>query len=352
MIQAKGYAAYDPTSDLKPFSFERREVGSTDVKIEILYCGICHSDLHHVKGEWGDIIYPSVPGHEIVGRVAAVGSNVKKFKEGDLAGVGCFVDSCRHCHSCRDGLEQYCENGFVATYGGIGKDGINPTQGGYSSNIVVDEQYVLRVPLNMDLSRVAPLLCAGITTYSPIREWKIGEGHKVGVVGLGGLGHMAVKIAASKGADVTVLSRSPEKAKDAQELGAHNFANTREQETVKRLTNTFDFIINTVSAPHDYNTFLQMLKRDGTMILLGAPPAPAEIMAGNLLFKRRRIVGSLIGGIAETQEMLDYCATHNILSDVEVIPIDYVNEAYERMLKGDVKYRFVIDMATLNQNSQ
>ena len=349
MIQTKGYAAYDATSDLKPYDFERRDVGPHDVKIEILYCGICHSDLHHVKGEWGEILYPSVPGHEIVGRVVAVGSDVQKFKEGDMAGVGCFVDSCRHCHSCREGLEQYCENGFVATYGGQAKDGSAPTQGGYSNNIVVDEQYVLRVPLHMDLSRVAPLLCAGITTYSPIKEWKIGEGHKVGIVGLGGLGHMAVKIAAAKGADVTVLSTSPEKSKDAYELGAHDFANTRDKEVVKSMANSFDFIINTVSAPHDYNMYMNMLKRDGTMILLGAPPAPAEIMAGNLLFKRRRLVGSLIGGIAETQEMLDYCATHNILSDVEVIPIDYVNEAYERMVKGDVKYRFVIDMESLKQ---
>lgn len=347
MTQTKGYAAYDATSELAPYSFERRDVGANDVKIEILYCGICHSDLHYVRNEWGGAIYPAVPGHEIVGRITSVGADVKKFKEGDLAGVGCFVDSCRHCHSCREGLEQYCENGFVGTYGGAGKDGITPTQGGYSDQIVVDENYVLRVPLNLDLSRVAPLLCAGITTYSPIKEWKIGEGHKVGVVGLGGLGHMAVKIAASKGADVTVLSTSPEKEKDAQELGAHSFANTKDQESLKQLANTFDFIIDTVSAPHDYNLYLSLLKRDGTMILLGAPPAPAEVMAGNLLFKRRRLVGSLIGGIAETQEMLDYCAAHNILSDVEVIPIDYVNEAYERMLKGDVKYRFVIDMASL-----
>lgn len=336
----------EASTPLGDFSFERREVGANDVLIDILYCGVCHSDLHQVRNEWGNSIYPMVPGHEIVGRVKQVGSHVSRFKEGDLAGIGCFVDSCRHCRSCEDGLEQYCENNLVMTYNGYEKDG-SLTYGGYSNKIVVDEKYTLKVPENLELSHVAPLLCAGITTYSPIMEWKIGEGHRVGIVGLGGLGHMAVKIAASRGADVTVLSTSPGKEQDARDLGAHNFAITKNEETMKELAETFDFIIDTVSAPHDYNLYLNLLKRDGTMILLGAPPAPAEVMAANLLFKRRRLVGSLIGGIQETQEMLDYCAEHNIVSDVEVIPMDYINEAYERMEKGDVKYRFVIDMSTL-----
>lgn len=336
----------EASAPLGDFSFERREVGANDVLIDILYCGVCHSDLHQVRNEWGNSIYPMVPGHEIVGRVKQVGSHVSRFKEGDLAGIGCFVDSCRHCRSCEDGLEQYCENNLVMTYNGYEKDG-SLTYGGYSNKIVVDEKYTLKVPENLELSHVAPLLCAGITTYSPIMEWKIGEGHRVGIVGLGGLGHMAVKIAASRGADVTVLSTSPGKEQDARDLGAHNFAITKNEETMKELAETFDFIIDTVSAPHDYNLYLNLLKRDGTMILLGAPPAPAEVMAANLLFKRRRLVGSLIGGIQETQEMLDYCAEHNIVSDVEVIPMDYINEAYERMEKGDVKYRFVIDMSSL-----
>ncbi|RIJ42368.1 NAD(P)-dependent alcohol dehydrogenase [Pontibacter oryzae] len=346
MIQSKGYAVKEASAPLGDFSFERREVGAKDVLIDILYCGVCHSDLHQVRNEWGNSIYPMVPGHEIVGRVKQVGSHVSRFKEGDLAGIGCFVDSCRHCRSCEDGLEQYCENNLVMTYNGYDKDG-SLTYGGYSNKIVVDEKYTLKVPENLELSHVAPLLCAGITTYSPIMEWKIGQGHRVGIVGLGGLGHMAVKIAASRGADVTVLSTSPGKEQDARDLGAHNFAITKNEETMKELAETFDFIIDTVSAPHDYNMYLNLLKRDGTMILLGAPPAPAEVMAANLLFKRRRLVGSLIGGIQETQEMLDYCAEHNIVSDVEVIPMDYINEAYERMEKGDVKYRFVIDMSTL-----
>ncbi len=347
MKQTKAYAAQDATTPLGPFSLERREVGPHDVQIEILYCGVCHSDLHQVRNEWGGAIYPMVPGHEIVGKVTQVGDKVKKFKEGDLAGVGCFVDSCRQCISCQEGLEQYCELGMVGTYNGLERDGKTQTFGGYSTQIVVDENYTLKVPENLELANVAPLLCAGITTYSPIMEWKIGKGHRVGIVGLGGLGHMAVKLAASKGADVTVLSTSPEKEKDARDLGAHNFEITKDPEVMKKLTSTFDFIINTVSAPHDYNAYLNLLKRDGTMILLGAPPEPSTVAGFSLIFQRRRLAGSLIGGIAETQEMLDYCGKHNIVSDVEVIPIDYINEAYERMLKGDVKYRFVIDMASL-----
>ncbi|MER2996808.1 NAD(P)-dependent alcohol dehydrogenase [Pontibacter populi] len=347
MSQAKAYAAFDPTSPLGPWDFERREVGEHDVQIEIKYCGVCHSDLHQVRNEWGGAMYPLVPGHEIVGVVTKVGSKVKKFKEGDLAGVGCFVDSCRECHSCKEGLEQYCEVQNVGTYSSFERDGKTITYGGYSSHIVVDENYTLKVPKNLDLARTAPLLCAGITTYSPIMQWKIGKGHRVGIVGLGGLGHMAVKIAAAKGADVTVLSTSPNKEQDAKDLGAHNFAVTKNPETLKELRNSFDFIIDTVSAPHDYNLYLSMLKRDGTMILLGAPPEPSPVAGFSLIARRKRLVGSMIGGIPETQEMLDFCAEHNIMSDIELIPISEINDAYERMLRSDVKYRFVIDMASL-----
>jgi uncharacterized zinc-type alcohol dehydrogenase-like protein len=347
MIQTKGYAAPSATEDLKPFSFERREVGPHDVLIDILYCGVCHSDIHQARNEWGGSMYPLVPGHEIVGRITKVGAEVTKFKEGDLAGVGCFVDSCRTCHSCQEGLEQYCEVHNVGTYNSFELDNKTITYGGYSNQIVVDENYTLKVSERLDLKRVAPLLCAGITTYSPMMQWKIGKGHKLAVVGLGGLGHMAVKLGASLGADVTVLSTSPDKEKDAFELGAHNFAVTKDEEQVKKLKNTFDFIIDTVSAPHDYNFYLHLLRRDGTMILLGAPPEPTAVAAFNLIARRKRLVGSMIGGIKETQEMLDYCAEHNIMSDVEVIPIQKINEAYERTLKSDVRYRFVIDMASL-----
>jgi len=347
MSKAKAYAAFDPSSPLGPWDFERREVGEHDVQIEIKYCGVCHSDLHQVRNEWGGAMYPLVAGHEIVGVVTKVGSKVKKFKEGDLAGVGCFVDSCRECHSCKEGLEQYCEVQNVGTYSSYERDGKTITYGGYSSHIVVDENYTLKVPKNLDLARTAPLLCAGITTYSPIMQWQIGKGHRVGIVGLGGLGHMAVKIAAAKGADVTVLSTSPNKEQDARDLGAHNFAVTKDPGTLKSLRNSFDFIIDTVSAPHDYNLYLSMLKRDGTMILLGAPPEPSPVAGFSLIARRKRLAGSMIGGIAETQEMLDFCAEHNIMSDIELIPIAEINTAYERMLRSDVKYRFVIDMATL-----
>jgi uncharacterized zinc-type alcohol dehydrogenase-like protein len=297
-------------------------------------------------------MYPMVPGHEIVGRISKTGADVTKFKVGDLAGVGCFVDSCRTCHSCREGLEQYCEIHNVGTYNSFELDNKTVTYGGYSSQIVVDENYTLKVSEKLDLKRVAPLLCAGITTYSPLMQWKVGKGHKVAIVGLGGLGHMAVKLAASLGADVTVLSTSPGKEQDAKALGAHNFAVTKDQEQVKNLRNTFDFIIDTVSAPHDYNLYLHMLRRDGTMILLGAPPEPAAVAAFNLIAKRKRLAGSMIGGIKETQEMLDYCAEHNIMCDVEVIPIQQINEAYERTLKSDVRYRFVIDMASLKEENE
>ena len=347
MINTKAYAAYDATTPLRDFELERREPGPNDVQIEILYCGVCHSDIHQVRNEWANAMYPMVPGHEIVGRVTSVGSSVTKFKEGDLAGVGCLVDSCRECPKCQNGLEQYCEGGSVGTYNAFERDGVTVTYGGYSKQIVTNEDFVLKVSDKLDITAVAPLLCAGITTYSPLRNWKVGKGHKVGVLGLGGLGHMAVKFAVSFGAEVTMLSHSPSKEKDAKRLGAHRFALTSDEETLKSLGNHFDFIIDTVSAPHDYNVYLNMLNTDGVMICVGAPPAPAQVPAFNLIFQRRSIAGSLIGGIPETQEMLDYCAEHNIVSDVEVIDIKDINEAYERMMKGDVKYRFVIDLATL-----
>jgi uncharacterized zinc-type alcohol dehydrogenase-like protein len=347
MIATKGFAAKEATAPLGPFEFERREPGPYDVQIEILYCGVCHSDIHQVRNEWGGTMYPIVPGHEIVGRVTKVGSAVKKFKEGDLAGVGCLVNSCRDCQNCKEGLEQYCENGSVGTYNSYERDGKTITYGGYSNRIVTTEDFVLKVSEKLPLEGVAPLLCAGITTYSPLRHWKVGKGHKVGVLGLGGLGHMAVKFAVSFGAEVTMLSTSPQKEADAKRLGAHRFALTKDKDQLKELTKYFDFIIDTVSAEHDYNMYLNMLNTNGVMICVGAPPAPAQVPAFNLIFQRRSIAGSLIGGLPETQEMLDYCAEHNIVSDVEVIPMHQINEAYERMLKGDVRYRFVIDMATL-----
>lgn len=347
MTEAKGFAAFNATEALGPFQFERRAVGPTDVQFEILYCGVCHSDLHQVKNEWGGTRYPLVPGHEIVGRVTAVGDQVSRFKTGDLAGVGCLVDSCKECDNCNKGLEQFCRNGSTGTYNAPDKHTGGVTYGGYSNRIVVDQEFVLKVSDRLPLEGVAPLLCAGITTYSPLRHWKVGKGHRVAVVGLGGLGHMAVKLAASFGAEVTMLSTSPKKEEDARKLGAHHFALTSDTEQLKALTGKFDFIIDTVSAEHNYSDYLAMLDTDGVMICIGAPPNPSQIMAFNLIMGRKTIAGSLIGGIAETQEMLDYCAEHNIVSDVEVIRMDYIDTAYERMLKGDVKYRFVIDMATL-----
>jgi uncharacterized zinc-type alcohol dehydrogenase-like protein len=346
MIPAKGYAAPKAKIPLGPFNFERRDVGAHDIQIEILYCGVCHSDIHQVRDEWGGSIFPMVPGHDIVGKLTKVGQQVTAFKVGETAGVGCFVDSCRHCPSCLAGLEQYCDVGMIGTYNSLDKEG-HPTYGGYSNHIIVDEKYALHVSDKLPLSGVAPLLCAGITTWSPLREWKVGKGHKLGVVGLGGLGHMAVKLGASLGAEVTVLSTSASKKADAEKLGAHHFTVTKDVEQVKQVAGTFDFIINTISAQHEYDFYLQMLKLDGTMILVGVPPEAPKLAAFNLIMKRRRLAGSLIGGIKETQEMLDYCAEHGITSDVEVINIDYINEAYERMIKNDVRYRFVIDMASL-----
>ena len=347
MTATKGYAAQAADKPLAPFNFERRELRPHDVQIEIMYCGVCHSDLHTARNEWGGTVYPCIPGHEIVGRITKIGSEVTKFKVGELAGVGCLVDSCRECHNCQQGLEQYCENGNTWTYNSPDPvDGTN-TYGGYSNQIVVNQEFVLLISDRLPLEGVAPLLCAGITTYSPLRHWKVGKGHKVAVLGLGGLGHMAVKFAASFGAEVTMLSTSPSKEEDARRLGASHFALTKDPAQVKALTNKFDFIVNTVSAPHDYNMYLKMLNTSGTMICVGVPPEPSKIIGGYLIGNRRSVGGSLIGGLPETQEMLDYCAEHNIVSDVEVIDMSYINEAYERMLKGDVRYRFVIDMASL-----
>lgn len=347
MIAVKGYAAQNAKTPLAPFSFERRTPGANDVLIDILYCGVCHSDIHQARDEWGGSIFPMVPGHEIVGRVAQVGSGVKNFKVGDLAGVGCLVDSCRTCPSCQQNLEQFCEVHSVGTYNSLEMDRKTPTYGGYSNKIVVDERFTLKVSDKLKLDEVAPLLCAGITTYSPLRHWKVGKGQKVAVVGLGGLGHMGVKFAAAFGAEVTVLSTSSAKEKDARRLGAHHFINTSNADEVKKARGRFDFILNTVSAQHDYNFLLNMAKLDGTMVLVGVPPEAVPVHAFSLIGGRKSLAGSLIGGIKETQEMLDFCAVHNITSDVEVIAIKDIESAYARMIKGDVRYRFVIDMATL-----
>jgi uncharacterized zinc-type alcohol dehydrogenase-like protein len=347
MLATRGYATKGPSSNFEPFNFTRREPGSHDVLIEILYCGICHSDIHQARNEWGGAAFPMVPGHEIVGRVTRVGSQVSRFKLGDLAGVGCFVDSCRACASCKEGLEQYCEGHIVWTYNGTEKDERTPTYGGYSSQIVVDENYTLKISPNLPLANVAPLLCAGITTYSPLRHFSVGRGQQVGVVGLGGLGHMAVKLAASMGAEVTVLSTSQSKEGDAHRLGAHGFVVSKDPKSLEAQANRFDFILDSVSAPHDPNAYLNLLRRDGVMVLVGAPAKPLEVEPFSLIPKRRKLAGSVIGGIRETQEMLDYCAQKGITSDVEVIPIQQVEEAYERALTGNVRYRFVIDMHTL-----
>lgn len=348
MIATKGYAVHHAKDQLAPWAFDRRPVGEQDVQIEILYCGVCHSDIHQVRGEWGPSIYPLVPGHEIVGRIVQVGQQVRKFQVGDLAGVGCMVNSCQACPNCQQGQEQYCESGkTVWTYNSRELDGQTPTYGGYSKQIIVDEYFVVMVSDQLPLAGVAPLLCAGITTYSPLRKWKVGKGHKVGVLGLGGLGHMAVKFAAAFGSEVTMLSTSPQKEADAKRLGAHHFCLTSDAGQVQPLTNYFDFIVDTVSAPHDYSMYLKMLRINGVHICVGIPPEPIQFKGSYLLDNSRTLTGSYIGGIAETQEMLDFCVEHNIVSDVEIIHIDYVNAAYERVLKSDVKYRFVIDMESL-----
>ena len=347
MSATKAYGAESASTPIVPLTIQRRAPKPHDVEIEILYCGVCHSDLHTARNEWGMTVFPIVPGHEIVGKVTAVGSHVKKYKVGDRAAIGCLVDSCRECDNCKDGLEQYCSNGMVGTYGGMEKDGSGATNGGYSKSIVAHEDFVLRISDKLDLAATAPLLCAGITTYSPLRHWKVGKGTKVAVLGLGGLGHMGVKIAAAMGAEVTMLSHTASKEADAKRLGAHKFVLTSDEARIKSVMGNFDFILDTVSAEHDYNFYLGLLRTNGVMVCVGAPPSPAVVPAFNLIFGRKSIAGSLIGGIPETQEMLDFCAEHNIVSDVEIIAMKDINEAYERLLKSDVKYRFVIDMATL-----
>lgn len=347
MIPTKAYAALAADKPLAPFEFERRSVKPADVLIDIQYCGICHSDIHQARGEWGNSTFPMVPGHEIVGTVTEVGSAVTKFKIGDLVGVGCFVDSCRKCGSCKDGLEQYCDGHISFTYNGTDHDQKTATQGGYSNKIVVDENYVLRVPTNLDLKAVAPLLCAGITTYSPLKHFGLKNGQKLAVLGLGGLGHMGVKFGAAFGADVTVLSTSKSKEADAKRLGAQHFELFTDEATLTRLQGSFDFILDTVSANHDINALANLLKRDGTLILVGVPSEALPLGAFSIIPRRRRIVGSMIGGIKETQEMLDFCGKHGIVSDIEIISAKDINTAFERTIKSDVRYRFVIDMATI-----
>ena len=352
MSTTVGYAAHGSTSPLSPFSFERREPGPKDVDIEILYCGVCHSDLHQVRNEWAGTSYPIVPGHEIVGRVVRAGAGVTGFTPGDLAAVGCMVDSCRTCPDCRDGLEQFCSREATFTYNSPDKILGGMTYGGYSRRIVVDRDFVLRVSDTLDPAAAAPLLCAGITTYSPLRHWNVGKGQKVGVVGLGGLGHMGVKLAHAFGADVVLFTTSPGKAADGKRLGASQVVMSKNADEMRKHTSSFDFILNTVAAPHNLDAYVELLKRDGTMCLVGVPDAPHPSPAVfKLIARRRSIAGSLIGGIGETQEMLDFCAEHAIVSDVEIIPIQRINEAYERMLKSDVKYRFVIDMGTLTSDA-
>jgi len=347
MSHCHGYAVASPEAPLAPFSFERREPNSKDVQVEILYCGVCHSDLHRARNEWGGTIYPCVPGHEMVGRVTAVGSEVTRFKVGDIAGVGVMVDSCQGCEPCKEGLEQFCEVGQTETYNSPDKHTGGHTFGGYSSHIVVDEAFVLQIPEGLELAAVAPLLCAGITTYSPLRHWKVGPGQKVGIVGLGGLGHMGVKIAAALGAHVVLFTTSSGKGDDAKRLGASEVVISTDADAMAKHANSFDFILDTVSANHDINVLLQLLRHDGTLTQVGVPVEPQAIHAGTLVGKRRNYAGSTIGGIAETQEMLNFCAKHGIVSEIELISIDQVNNAFERMLHSDVKYRFVIDMSTL-----
>jgi alcohol dehydrogenase (NADP+) len=346
-VKAFGTEAADAA--LNQLQINRRKPIRHDVEIEILYCGVCHSDLHTARNEWHGTIYPCVPGHEIVGRVISVGDHVTKFKEGDLAAVGCMVDSCSECQYCKEGLEQYCEEGNVQTYNSPDKYLGTQTYGGYSESIVVNENFVLRVPANLDLAATAPLLCAGVTTYSPLKHWNVGPGKKVGVVGLGGLGHMAVKLAKAMGADVIVFTTSPSKVEDAKRLGADDVVLSKDEEQMQRYAGKLHFVLDAVSAQHDINAYLNLLRVDGSLALVGAPELPLPVAAFSLIPYRRSFAGSMIGGIAETQEMLDFCGKHNIVSDIEMINIQQINEAYERLLKGDVKYRFVIDMASLKR---
>ena len=344
----KAFSTTSATAPLGATSIERRTPTASDVQIQILYCGVCHSDLHYARNEWGFTQYPAVPGHEIVGRVTAIGSGVTKFKVGETVGVGCLVDSCRTCPSCREGLEQFCDNGMTMTYGSTDKILNRPTLGGYAQSIVVTEGFVLRMPANLNPAAAAPLLCAGITTYSPLRHWKVGPGQKVGIVGLGGLGHMGVKFARAFGAHVVLFTTTVSKAADAKRLGAHEVVVSTDAAQMTAQAGSFDFILDAVSASHDINAYFELLKRDGNLVLVGAPEKPLAVGAFPLIFRRRSFSGSLIGGLPETQEMLDFCGKHDITCDIEMIRMDQINEAYERMLKSDVKYRFVIDMATLS----
>lgn len=347
MLPTRGYGIKDPSSTFEPFNFERREPGPHDVLIEILYCGICHSDIHQARNEWGGSIFPMVPGHEIVGQVTDIGTQVKRFEVGDLAGVGCFVDSCRVCENCKTGQEQHCTGHLVVTYNGTEKDHKTVTYGGYANQIVVHENYTMKISWELPLANVAPLLCAGITTYSPLRRFNVGPQRRVGVVGLGGLGHMAVKFAASFGAEVTVFSTSPTKEQDARRFGAQDFVITKDSHELANMAARFDLIIDAVSASHDVNMYLDLLSRTGALVLVGASATPFQVRALSLITNSRCLAGSNIGGVTETQEMLDYCAENNITSDIEVIPIQQVHSAYERVIKGDVRYRFVIDLKSL-----
>ena len=352
-MKAHGYANHSATGKLEPFNFERREPRPEDVAIEILFCGICHSDIHSARNEWGWTIYPFVPGHEIVGRVTAVGDKVSKFKAGDLVGVGCLVDSCRTCTACNEGLEQYCENGWTGTYGSDDTIGGTPhtrTLGGYSDRITVDERFVLRIPDNLDPAEAAPLLCAGITTYSPLKNWKVGSGQRVGIIGLGGLGHMGVKFAHAMGAHVVMITTSPEKGADAKKLGANEVLLSRDQAAMEASMNSFDFLLNTIPVGHDVDPYMNLLKRDGAMVLVGSVQPLTQVNGIPFIMKRRSMAGSLIGGLPETQAMLDFCGEHNITCDIEMIDMKDVNTAYDRTVASDVKYRFVIDMATLKGN--
>ncbi|CAN2225798.1 AdhP Zn-dependent alcohol dehydrogenases [Candidatus Nanopelagicaceae bacterium] len=345
-MNTKGYAALSAGSELVPYEFDRRAIGAHDVELDIKYSGICHSDIHQAREEWGPAIFPMVPGHEIAGIVTSVGASVTKFKVGDAIGVGVFVDSCGKCEQCTKGLQQYCEEGMTGTYNGYERDGKTVAMGGYSNRFVINENYAVHVPANLPLDGVAPLLCAGITLYSPIKHWNVGPGKKVAVMGLGGLGHMGVKFAVALGAEVTVLSHSPSKEADAKAMGAHHFVSTKDPANLKAIAKSFDLILNTVSAEIDINLYLNLLKQEGTLVVIGLPGKPYSVHAGSLLSARRSLAGSMIGGIPEMQEMLNFCGEHNILSDVEVIKADYINQAYERTIASDVKYRFVIDASS------
>lgn len=350
MSEVKAYAASGAKEDLKPFNLNRRKPTADDVKIEILYCGVCHSDLHQVKNDWKNSIYPVVPGHEIIGRVTEVGDNVSNFKDGDLVGVGCMVDSCQTCSACEEDLEQFCENGATLTYNSPDRHLGGHTFGGYSEEVVVDKEFVLRVPENIDPKGAAPLLCAGITTYSPLKHWNVKKGDKVGVIGLGGLGHMGIKLAHALGAHVVMITTSPDKSKDAKRLGADEVLISKDEKQMKEHAGSFDFLLNTIPVGHDMNPYIGLLKRDSTMVLVGAIEPLDPMHGGRVIMGRKRVAGSLIGGIKETQEMLDFCGEHDIVSDIEMIDMQEINKAYERMLKSDVKYRFVIDMKSLKNN--